>query len=32
MRTFDRITDLIGGTPLLKLTKYIADTELGAAL
>lgn len=32
MRTFDRITDLIGGTPLLKLTNYIADKELGAAL
>lgn len=30
MKTFDRITDLIGGTPLLKLTNYIADKELGA--
>ncbi len=30
MKTFDRITDLIGGTPLLKLTNYIAANELGA--
>lgn len=32
MRTFDRITDLIGGTPLLKLTNYIAEKELGATI
>lgn len=32
MKTFDRITDLIGGTPLLKLTNYIADKELGATI
>ncbi len=32
MKTFDRITDLIGGTPLLKLTNYIADRELGAVI
>lgn len=32
MKTFDRITDLIGGTPLLKLTNYIAEKELGATL
>lgn len=32
MKTFDRITDLIGGTPLLKLTNYIAQKELGAAI
>lgn len=30
MKTFDKITDLIGGTPLLKLTNYISDKELGA--
>ncbi len=28
MKTFERITDLIGGTPLLKLTRYIADNDL----
>lgn len=32
MKTFDRIIDLIGGTPLLKLTNYIADKELGATI
>ena len=32
MKTFDRITDLIGGTPLLKLTNYIAAKELDAAV
>lgn len=30
MKTVDRITDLIGGTPLLKLTNYIKEKELGA--
>ena len=30
MKTFDRITDLIGGTPLLKLTNYIKEKDLGA--
>ena len=30
MKTVDRITDLIGGTPLLKLTNYIKKKELGA--
>lgn len=30
MRTFDKITDLIGGTPLLKLNNYIALNELPA--
>lgn len=30
MKVYDRITDLIGGTPLLKLTNYIATKELGA--
>ena len=30
MKTVDRITDLIGGTPLLKLTNYIKENELGA--
>ena len=28
MKTFDRITDLIGGTPLLRLTNYNAQNEL----
>lgn len=32
MKTFDKITDLIGGTPLLKLTNYIANKELGATI
>lgn len=32
MKTFDRITDLIGGTPILKLTNYIAEKELGATI
>ncbi len=30
MNTYDRITDLIGGTPLLRLTNYIASNELEA--
>ncbi len=30
MKTYDRITDLIGGTPLLKLTNYIRDNGLQA--
>ncbi len=30
MKTYDRITDLIGGTPLLRLTNYIANNDLGA--
>lgn len=30
MKTYDRITDLIGGTPLLKLTNLSAEKELGA--
>ncbi|MCH5203874.1 MAG: cysteine synthase A [Oscillospiraceae bacterium] len=32
MKTFDRITDLIGGTPLLKLTNYNKEKELGAEI
>lgn len=32
MKTFDRITDLIGGTPLLKLSNYIAAQELNATI
>ena len=32
MKTFDRITDLIGGTPLLKLTNYGKQKELGATI
>lgn len=30
MRTFDKITDLIGGAPILKLNNYIALNELPA--
>ena len=30
MKTYERITDLIGGTPLLKLANYIKDNDLGA--
>lgn len=30
MKVYERITDLIGGTPLLKLTNYIADNKLAA--
>ena len=30
MRPFDKITDLIGGTPILKLNNYIALNELPA--
>lgn len=30
MRTFEKITDLIGGTPVLKLNNYIALNELPA--
>lgn len=30
MRTFDKITDLIGGTPILKLNNYISLNELPA--
>ncbi len=32
MKTYDRITDLIGGTPLLKLTNYGAQEEIGATI
>ena len=32
MKTFDRITDLIGGTPLLKLTNYNRLNSLGAVI
>ena len=32
MRIYDRITDLIGNTPLLKLTNYIKEKELGAEI
>lgn len=32
MKTYDRITDLIGGTPLLKLTNYIALNHLEATI
>lgn len=32
MKTFDRITDLIGGTPLLKLTNYQKEKNLGATI
>ena len=30
MKTYERITDLIGKTPLLKLNNYIAEKSLGA--
>ena len=32
MKTYDRITDLIGGTPLLKLTNYNRLNSLGATV
>ena len=32
MRTYDKITDLIGGTPLLKLTNYIREKKLDATV
>ncbi len=32
MKTYDRITDLIGRTPLLKLTNYIKEKDLGATV
>lgn len=32
MRTFDKITDLIGGTPILKLNNYITLNELPASI
>lgn len=32
MRTYDKITDLIGGTPLLKLTNYGKEKNLGATV
>ena len=32
MKVYEKITDLIGGTPLLKLNDYIADEELGATI
>lgn len=30
MKVYDKITDLIGGTPLLRLTNYIAENKLEA--
>lgn len=30
MKTYEKITDLIGATPLLKLNNYIAEKSLGA--
>ena len=30
MKVYDKITDLIGGTPLMKLTNYIKENSLGA--
>ena len=32
MRTFDKITDLIGGTPILKLNNYTALNKLPASI
>ena len=30
MKTYERITDLIGRTPLMRLSNYIADNSLKA--
>ena len=32
MKVYEKITDLIGGTPLLKLNEYVAEEELGATV
>ena len=32
MKTYDKITDLIGGTPLLKLTNYLKEKNLEASI
>ncbi|MDD5953141.1 MAG: cysteine synthase A [Oscillospiraceae bacterium] len=32
MKTYDRITDLVGNTPLLKLNNYMADHQLEASI
>ncbi len=32
MKTYDKITDLIGNTPLLRLTNYIEENALGAEI
>ena len=32
MKIYDKITDLIGGTPLLKLTNYNRENKLDAAI
>ena len=32
MKVYEKITDLIGGTPLLKLNNYVAEEELGATV
>ena len=32
MKIYERTTDLIGGTPLLKLTNYIAENAPGATI
>ncbi len=32
MKVYEKITDLIGGTPLLKLNNYTADKNLGAEI
>ncbi|NLM07761.1 MAG: pyridoxal-phosphate dependent enzyme, partial [Clostridiales Family XIII bacterium] len=32
MKVFETITDLIGGTPLLKLTNYAKDKNLSATI
>ena len=32
MKVYEKITDLIGGTPLLKITNYIAQNELDAQI
>ena len=32
MKAYDRITDLIGGTPLLRLNRYMAEKKLETSL
>jgi len=32
MKVYNRITDLIGGTPLLELTNYEKNNNLGATV
>lgn len=32
MKVYEKITDLIGGTPLMRLTNYNAENNLGATI